>query len=123
MITAHCICYKKAGYEPFFLYSMYFIFYMRLSFSCIHNEGSCFVVKIFYKNDDCALEVLMKFWSLKGMKKEIPMSSKGQKEVITRFKLKGSFVRSDRMEKLFDLILADVNSTFQEQMNSSAVSR
>ena len=49
-------------------------------------------VKLFHKNSDCALVVLKKFLSLKGMKKDCgPMSDKDLKKMIMKFEETGFF--------------------------------
>ena len=50
------------------------------------------LVKLFYKNYDCAPAALKKFWSFKGMKKGFDsMSAKNLKKMIKKFEIKGFF--------------------------------
>ncbi|PRD30615.1 UNVERIFIED_CONTAM: hypothetical protein NCL1_25885 [Trichonephila clavipes] len=69
------------------------------------------LVKLFYKNNNCAPIALEKFPTLKGMKKSTgPMIAFGLEKVIQKFENTGSFhLQSDRGRKR-------VNSTVVEEV-------
>ncbi|CAL1272472.1 unnamed protein product [Larinioides sclopetarius] len=67
------------------------------------------LVKLFYKNNDCAPVALQKFQTLKGMKKGVgPMTMQGLLKLIQKFEKTGSFaVQSGRGRKRIDSMVVE----------------
>jgi hypothetical protein len=80
MRAAHCVCYKDAGYTACPHYAS------EALAMAVTMCDRALLVKLYYKNDDCAPIALQKFRTLKGMRKGAgPMSAKGLVNMVTKF--------------------------------------
>ena len=85
-------------------------------------KGHALLMELFYKIDDCALEVLKKVLSLKPMKSGCGlMSAKSLKKIVKKLDETGSFVgKSGRKRKpVTSTLVENVAKALQKRTNSS----
>ncbi|GBN95310.1 hypothetical protein AVEN_75324-1 [Araneus ventricosus] len=114
MRTTRFTCYENPGYAAF----LHFVsekFAMTVSL-----QDGALLVKLFYKNNDCAPAALQKFRTLNGMKKGVgPMTVQGLLKMIQKFEKTCSFtVQSGRGRKRIDsTVVEEVAIAVQEESN------
>lgn len=89
----------------------------------VSMKDRALLVKLYYKNDDCAKLALQKFRSLKGFKKGVgPMTAKGLEKMIVKFEKTGSFgVQPGRGRKRIDSTSVDEVATAMQEESSGGV--
>ncbi|GBN39361.1 hypothetical protein AVEN_258416-1 [Araneus ventricosus] len=81
------------------------------------------LVKLYYKNGDCAAIPLKKFWTLKGLRSGSgPMTTFGLKKMIDKFEESGSFdVKYGRGKKAIASTSVEDAATALQEASSSAL--
>lgn len=109
--------YKNADYLAFSSYSSEWIVSLSV-------KDHALLMKLFYKNGNCALAALRKFRSLKGTKKGcVPILAVALKNMIQKFEEKDSFeVKSRRRQKsIISSSIEYVATVLKEEINCAWV--
>ncbi|GFW29597.1 uncharacterized protein TNCV_3934651 [Trichonephila clavipes] len=113
----HFSCYKNAGYMTFRHFTSG-NFVMTVSL-----KDCALLVKLFYKNNDCASIALLKFRTLKDMKKGVgPMTTQSPEKMIQKFEETDSFhVQSGRGRKRVNSTVVDGVATVVQKESSGGL--
>ena len=78
-------------------------------------------LKLYYKNDECALRAIMRFQTLKSTKSG-PITTNGLRKIIAKFEETGSFdvKRGRGIQPVSPATVEDVATALQEQTSSDA---
>ena len=119
MRSTRFTCYKNAEYKAF-------LNFVSEKFAMTISLKDCtLLIKLFYKNNECAQVALQKFWTLKGKKKGLGLRTvKSPLEMFRKFEETGSYdVQSDREKKRIDSMVVEEVATAVQEEPSGGVKR